>query len=139
MRPSEYRRYNIEGVEPGDDYAAMRQVLSRRFAAIARGEGALPQLVLIDGGKGQVMVARQVFEELGLDPGVLVGRDALIMGRRDRMDGVAEVLAPYFESIEPLAPFAFGRSGMKEIDVPIYYGHALKKPLPLPAYATAGE
>jgi len=73
MRPSEYRRYNIEGVEPGDDYAAMRQVLSRRFAAPARGEGSMPQLVLIDGGKGQVAVARQVFEELGLDPGVLVG------------------------------------------------------------------
>jgi excinuclease ABC subunit C len=73
MRPSEYRRYNIEGVEPGDDYAAMRQVLSRRFAAPARGEGSMPQLVLVDGGKGQVAVARQVFEELGLDPGVLVG------------------------------------------------------------------
>lgn len=73
MRPSEYRRYNIEGIEPGDDYAAMRQVLSRRFAAVARGEAALPQLVLIDGGKGQVEVARQVFEELGLDTQVLVG------------------------------------------------------------------
>ncbi|HTN48109.1 MAG TPA: excinuclease ABC subunit UvrC [Burkholderiaceae bacterium] len=73
LRPSEYRRFNIEGIEPGDDYAAMRQVLSRRFAPVARGEAALPQLVLIDGGKGQVMVARQVFEELGLDSGVLVG------------------------------------------------------------------
>ena len=67
MRPSEYRRFNIEGIEPGDDYAAMRQVLSRRYAPVARGEAALPQLVLVDGGKGQVMVARQVFEELGLD------------------------------------------------------------------------
>ncbi|HQR70849.1 MAG TPA: excinuclease ABC subunit UvrC [Burkholderiaceae bacterium] len=90
MRPSEYRRYNIEGVEPGDDYAAMRQVLSRRFAAIARGEGALPQLVLIDGGKGQVMVARQVFEELGLDPGVLVG----VAKGEERKVGLEELVYP---------------------------------------------
>ena len=73
MRPAEYRRFNIEGVAPGDDYAAMRQVLTRRFSPVARGEAALPQLVLIDGGKGQVEVARQVFEELGLDAQVLVG------------------------------------------------------------------
>jgi excinuclease ABC subunit C len=90
MRPSEYRRYNIEGVEPGDDYAAMRQVLSRRFAAIARGEGSLPQLVLIDGGKGQVMVARQVFEELGLDPGVLVG----VAKGEERKVGLEELVYP---------------------------------------------
>jgi hypothetical protein len=70
-----------------------------------------------------------------IDPKVLVGRDALIMGRRDRMGGVVEGLTPYFESIEQLPSFAFGRSGMKEIDVPIYYGHVLKKPLPLPRYA----
>jgi excinuclease ABC subunit C len=90
MRPSEYRRYNIEGIEPGDDYAAMRQVLSRRFAAIARGEGSLPQLVLIDGGKGQVMVARQVFEELGLDPGVLVG----VAKGEERKVGLEELVYP---------------------------------------------
>ena len=64
MRPSEYRRYNIEGVEAGDDYAAMRQVLTRRFSPVARGESRLPHLVLVDGGKGQVMVAHQVFVEL---------------------------------------------------------------------------
>lgn len=73
MRPSLYRRFNIEGITAGDDYAAMRQALTRRYAAIARGEGRLPNLVLIDGGAGQVAVARQVFEELGLDAGVLVG------------------------------------------------------------------
>ena len=73
MQPAEYRRYNIEGVAPGDDYAAMRQVLSRRYAAVARGEAAAPGLVLIDGGAGQVEVARQVFAELGLDAGLLVG------------------------------------------------------------------
>ena len=90
MRPSEYRRYNIEGIEPGDDYAAMRQVLSRRFAAVARGEGVLPQLALIDGGKGQVMVARQVFEELGLDTGVLVG----VAKGEERKVGLEELVYP---------------------------------------------
>jgi excinuclease ABC subunit C len=73
MRSSEYRRFNIEGITGGDDYAAMRQVLTRRYAPVARGEGIVPNLVLIDGGAGQVGVARQVFEELGLDPTILVG------------------------------------------------------------------
>ncbi|CAB3682585.1 MULTISPECIES: excinuclease ABC subunit UvrC [Achromobacter] len=73
MQPSLYRRYNIAGITPGDDYAAMRQVLSRRFAKVADGEAPMPGLVLIDGGKGQVEVARQVFVELGLDIQTLVG------------------------------------------------------------------
>ncbi len=73
MQPAEYRRFNIDDVAPGDDYAAMRQALMRRYQRIARGEGALPSLVLIDGGAGQVEVARQAFDELGLDAGILVG------------------------------------------------------------------
>ncbi len=73
MRNAEYRRFNIEGLVGGDDYGAMRQVLTRRYAAVARGEGVLPGLVLIDGGAGQVEMARQVFEEFGLDPALLVG------------------------------------------------------------------
>ncbi|WMD21127.1 excinuclease ABC subunit UvrC [Achromobacter seleniivolatilans] len=73
MQPSLYRRYNIAGITPGDDYAAMRQVLTRRFAKVADGEAQMPGLVLIDGGKGQVEVARQVFVELGLDIQTLVG------------------------------------------------------------------
>lgn len=73
LRTGEYRRFNIEGITGGDDYAALRQALTRRYAPVARGEGPLPQLVLIDGGAGQVAVARQVFEELGLDVSLLVG------------------------------------------------------------------
>lgn len=73
MQPSLYRRYNIAGITPGDDYAAMRQVLTRRFGKVADGEALMPGLVLIDGGKGQVEIARQVFVELGLETEVLVG------------------------------------------------------------------
>jgi len=71
MQPSLYRRYNINDITPGDDYAAMRQVLLRRFAHTEAAHA--PCVVLIDGGKGQVAVARQVFSELGLDIRVLVG------------------------------------------------------------------
>ncbi|MGH8763080.1 MAG: excinuclease ABC subunit UvrC [Nitrosospira sp.] len=73
MRSSEYRRYNINGITPGDDYAAMRDVLSRRYHKIAEGEGRLPDLILIDGGKGQVGAAREVLVELGLNDANLLG------------------------------------------------------------------
>ena len=77
MQSSEYRRYNIEGITPGDDYAAMRQVLTRRYTKLAEaarnGEAKMPDLVLVDGGKGQVSMARQVFEELGLDLALIAG------------------------------------------------------------------
>jgi excinuclease ABC subunit C len=73
MQSSLYRRYNIEDITPGDDYAAMRQVLQRRYAKVAEDQAALADVVLIDGGKGQIEAARQVFEELGLDTDRIVG------------------------------------------------------------------
>jgi excinuclease ABC subunit C len=77
MNSAQYRRYNIDGITPGDDYAAMRQVLTRRYAKIAegvqQGNARMPDLVLVDGGRGQVAVAREVFEELGLDVALIVG------------------------------------------------------------------
>jgi excinuclease ABC subunit C len=81
MQNSDYRRYKIEGITPGDDYAAMRQVLMRRYGKVAEamksGDADLklrmPDVVLIDGGKGQVSMAKQVFETLGLDVSLIVG------------------------------------------------------------------
>ena len=77
MRTSQYRRYNITGVTPGDDYAAMRQALTRRYRKLAENgqkeEGARPDLILIDGGLGQLHVAMEVMHELGLNDLALVG------------------------------------------------------------------
>ena len=86
MQNTEYRRYSIDDITPGDDYAAMRQVLMRRYGKLSEvlreaqktgqtpaGTGRMPDLVLVDGGKGQVSMAREVFEQLGLDLSLIVG------------------------------------------------------------------
>ena len=73
MQNSEYRRYNIAGITPGDDYAAMKQVLTRRYGKLVGHEDLMPHIVLVDGGKGQVSMASQVFAELGHDLGLIVG------------------------------------------------------------------
>lgn len=73
MRNSEYRRFNISGITPGDDYAAMHDALSRRYRKIAEGDGKLPDLILIDGGKGQVSTAQEALVALGLHNAILLG------------------------------------------------------------------
>ena len=91
---SQYRRFNIAGITPGDDYAAMRQALERRYKRIQGGEGRLPDLLLIDGGKGQVQQAVDVLNELGVEGVPIVGvakgearragDETLILGRSGR-------------------------------------------------------
>jgi excinuclease ABC subunit C len=73
MQKSEYRRFNIRDVTPGDDYAAMRQVLSRRYERVNAEAGKIPDLVLIDGGGGQVSAAKAAMVELGMNDVALVG------------------------------------------------------------------
>ncbi len=63
---SDYRRFNIKGITGGDDYAAMEQVLDRRFARLAKGEGKIPDILLIDGGKGQLTQAKKIMEKFQL-------------------------------------------------------------------------
>jgi len=89
---SHYRRFNIAGITPGDDYAAMHQALTRRFRKVAEGEGAKPDVLLIDGGNGQVAQAMDVLSELGVSgievvgvakgPGRRAGEETLVLARK---------------------------------------------------------
>jgi excinuclease ABC subunit C len=93
MRNSEYRRYNISGVAPGDDYAAMRNVFLRRYHKVAEGEGSLPDLILIDGGRGQVNAAQEVLVELGLNDACLLG----VAKGEERKPGLEQLIFPAVE------------------------------------------
>jgi excinuclease ABC subunit C len=73
MQKSEYRRFNMRDLTPGDDYAAMRQALTRRYERLAAGEGKVPDLILIDGGRGQLNAARAALAELGQNDLTVVG------------------------------------------------------------------
>jgi excinuclease ABC subunit C len=84
MQSAQYRRFNIEGLVGGDDYGAMKQVLQRRYAKAFDSTPSadetkpetsftMPDIVLVDGGKGQVAMAKEVFEEAGLDISLIVG------------------------------------------------------------------
>lgn len=91
---SHYRRFNITGITGGDDYAAMHQALVRRFRKLAEGEGARPDVLLIDGGSGQVAQALDVLRELGVTgihvvgvakgPGRRAGEETLVMADSGR-------------------------------------------------------
>jgi excinuclease ABC subunit C len=72
-RKSDYRKFNIEGITPGDDYAAMQQALERRYKRLKAGEGVLPDILFIDGGKGQVGQAMSVLEDLQIDSVEVIG------------------------------------------------------------------
>ncbi len=73
MRPGEYRRFNVTPATPGDDYAAMREAIERRFRRLVQGEGRLPDLLLIDGGSGQAQAARAVLDDLGVSDLPVIG------------------------------------------------------------------
>ena len=95
---SKYRRYNLKGITPGDDYAAMRQVLTRRYGRIQAEEGSLPDLVIIDGGKGQLRQAEEVLAEFGLNGIPLLG---IAKGRARRAGYEEWILASPARSFRP--------------------------------------
>lgn len=69
---SEYRKFNIENITPGDDYAAMKQAITRRYQRLHNGDGKKPDILVLDGGKGQLKQAREVFIEIGINDVVLL-------------------------------------------------------------------
>lgn len=100
MQNSQYRRYNIARAGAGDDYAAMREVLDRRYRKIVAGEGLLPDLILIDGGKGQISSACEVMNELGLSDMPLVG----VSKGEERKAGLEQLIIPGREDSLRLSP-----------------------------------
>lgn len=95
---SSYRRYNLTGITPGDDYAAMRQVLSRRYSRIQAGQGLFPDLIIIDGGKGQLREAGEALEALGLDGIPMLG---IAKGRARRAGHEEWILAAPMRVLRP--------------------------------------
>lgn len=96
MRKSDYRRFNIRDIQPGDDYAAMRQAVTRRYDSLAAGEGIAPDLILIDGGKGQVASAWAALADLGLAGIPMLG----VAKGEERKPGLETLVFP--EGREPL-------------------------------------
>jgi excinuclease ABC subunit C len=93
----QYRRYNITGIEPGDDYAAMHQAIERRFRRAVEEGGVMPDILLIDGGAGQVAQARAALDDLGVEGVVLVG----VAKGPARRPGDEELLLPDGRSLRP--------------------------------------
>jgi len=100
IRPQEYRRFNIGDITPGDDYAAMRQALQRRYQKLPAGEGKRPDLILIDGGAGQLGIAVEVMTDLGLTDIALVG----VAKGVERKPGMEQLLRPGVEKPLQLPP-----------------------------------
>jgi excinuclease ABC subunit C len=100
IRPQEYRRYNITGITPGDDYAAMKQALQKRYQKLQSGEGKRPDLILIDGGAGQLAMAIEVMTEFGLSDIALVG----VAKGVERKAGLEQLLRPGVEKPLQLPP-----------------------------------
>jgi len=100
MQKSEYRRFNIRGITPGDDYAAMRQVLERRYQRVSEEGGKIPDLILIDGGRGQVSAARAALADLGLHQACVVG----VAKGPERKPGLEELILESEERSLELAP-----------------------------------
>lgn len=96
MKKSDYRRFNIRDIQPGDDYAAMRQAVTRRYDSIASGEGTAPDLILIDGGKGQVASAFAALADLGLTHLPMIG----VAKGEERKAGLETLVFP--DDREPL-------------------------------------
>ena len=96
MRKADYRRFNIRNIQPGDDYAAMRQAVSRRYERVATGEGTAPDLILIDGGKGQVGSAHAALSDLGLGELAMIG----VAKGEGRKPGLETLIFP--DAREPL-------------------------------------
>ncbi|MBX9905282.1 MAG: excinuclease ABC subunit UvrC [Burkholderiales bacterium] len=94
MQNGEYRHFNMQDVAPGDDYGAMREVLTRRYRRAVAGEGKMPDLVMIDGGQGQLGVAIEVLTELGLSDVPLLG----VAKGEARKPGMEQLLMPGRES-----------------------------------------
>ena len=100
MQTGEYRRFNVTPAQAGDDYAAMREALTRRFARIVAGESPLPDLLIIDGGKGQVGIATAVLAEVGLPDLPLIG----VAKGEERRVGMEEIIFPNREMSLRLPP-----------------------------------
>jgi excinuclease ABC subunit C len=100
LQKGEYRRFNVRDVAPGDDYAAMRQALTRRYERVSAEDGRVPDLVLVDGGKGQAAVARAVLAELGLNDVSVVG----VAKGPERKPGAEELVASAEGATLSLAP-----------------------------------
>jgi excinuclease ABC subunit C len=100
LQKGEYRRFNLRDITPGDDYGAMRQALARRYERVSAENGKVPDLVLIDGGKGQVGAGRQALTELGLHDVVIVG----VAKGPERKPGLEELIIETDRRALQLAP-----------------------------------